>query len=288
MPTKDLLSSPTKGRGAGSDGLTEESSSVTPQTSIHPTAIVHPAARLDQGVVIEPFAYIDGDVEIGAGSVIGSHVRIADGARLGREVKVHHGAVVGTVPQDLKFAGEKTLLHVGDRTVIREFATLNRGTLARGETKFGADGLIMAYAHVAHDCLIGDRVILANAVQLGGHVTIGDWVILGGAVVVHQFSMIGVHAMVGGGFRITQDVPPYAIVGGYPAKVISVNKIGLERRGFAPESVATLSRAFRVLFRSGLNHKQAVEKLKTDGLESVEITHLLEFITSSERGVMRG
>jgi UDP-N-acetylglucosamine acyltransferase len=261
---------------------------VNAETTIHPTAIVNPGAHLDAGVVVEPYAIIDADVEIGAGSVIGSHTRIANGARLGRGVKVHHGAVVGTVPQDLKFDGEKTFLHVGDRTVIRECATLNRGTHARGETRVGADGLIMAYAHVAHDCLLGDRVILANAVQLGGHVTIGDWAILGGSAVVHQFSMIGAHALIGGGFRVTQDVPPYAVVGGYPSRIVSVNKIGLSRRGFPPESIASLSRAFRILFRSGLNQTQAVERLHADGLDSPEIKHVLEFIASSKRGVMRG
>jgi UDP-N-acetylglucosamine acyltransferase len=260
---------------------------VTTSTQIHPTAIVNSAARLDAGVVVEPYAIIDADVEIGADSVIGSHTRIADGARLGREVKVHHGAIVGTVPQDLKFGGEKTLLRVGDRTVIREYATLNRGTLARGETRVGADCLLMAYTHVAHDCLLGDRVIMANAVQLGGHVTIGDWAIMGGGVVVHQFSMIGEHVLVGGGFRVTQDVPPYAIVGGYPCRVVSVNKIGLERRGFSEEQVTTLSRAFRILFRSKLNHTQALEKLRDEKLDSSEIRHLLEFIASSKRGVMR-
>ncbi len=261
---------------------------VNTPTQIHPSAIIDPAAKLDSGVIVEPFAVIDADVEIGAGSVIGSHVRVASGARLGREVKVHHGAVVGTVPQDLKFGGERTLLHVGDRTVIRECATLNRGTNARGETRVGTDCLLMAYTHVAHDCLLGDRVILANAVQLGGHVTIGEWAILGGGVVVHQFSLVGAHAMVGGGFRVTQDVPPYAIAGGYPLRVVSVNKIGLERRGFSEEQVTKLTRAFRILFRAKLNHTQALEKLKNEGLDSAEIRHLLDFISSSERGVMRG
>ncbi len=256
-------------------------------TVIHPTAIVDTSARLDTGVTVEPYAIIDADVEIGAGSVIGSHTCIASGTRLGCDVKVHHGATVGTVPQDLKFGGEKTLLIVGDRTVIRECATLNRGTKARGRTVVGADCLLMAYSHVAHDCDLGHHVILANAVQLGGHVTIGDWAILGGAVVVHQFSMVGEHVMIGGGFRVTQDVPPYAIVGGYPSRVISVNKVGLERRGFSPEQIHSLTKAFRILFRSGLNHSQAVDRLRDEGHDTAEIRHLLEFIASSTRGIMR-
>lgn len=261
--------------------------STATETQIHPTAIIDPAARLDSGVVVEPYAVIDADVEIGAGSVIGSHTRIMPGARIGRDVKIHPGAVIANVPQDLKFGGEPTLLIVGDRSVIRECATLNRGTIAHGKSVIGADCLIMAYSHVAHDCTLGDRVILANAVQLGGHVTIGDWAILGGAVVVHQFSLIGEHVMIGGGFRITQDVPPFAVVGGYPARVLSVNKIGLERRGFKPDEVKDLSRAFRILYKSGLNVTQAMERLNAEGPRTPHVKRLIEFYAQSDRGVMR-
>lgn len=191
------------------------------------------------------------------------------------------------VPQDLKFGGEKTELRIGDRTVIREFVTCNRGTRQLGYSSIGSDCLLMAYAHVAHDCMIGDHVILANAVQLGGHVHIGDWAILGGSVVVHQFSLIGEHVMVGGGFRVTQDVPPYAIAAGYPLRVVSVNRIGLERRGFSKEKVEALSKAFRLLYRSKLNAKQALAKLEADGPHTEEVSRIIDFYAKSERGVMR-
>ncbi|MBD3298418.1 MAG: acyl-ACP--UDP-N-acetylglucosamine O-acyltransferase, partial [candidate division Zixibacteria bacterium] len=219
--------------------------------------------------------------------VIGSSTRIGSGARIGNDVKIFHGASIAMIPQDLKFGGESTELRVGDRTVIREFTTLNRGTRELGYSAVGSDCLIMAYAHVAHDCVLGDRVIVANAVQLGGHVHIGDWAILGGAVVVHQFSLIGEHAMIGGGFRVTQDVPPYAVVAGYPARVVSVNRVGLERRGFKKEQLDALSRAFRLLYRSKFNTKQAIAKLREDGPHTDEVKRLLAFYDQSERGVMR-
>ncbi len=259
----------------------------TTETTIHTTAIVHPSAELGEGVRIEPFAVIDGNVQIGDRCVIGSSTRIGSGARIGNDVKIFHGASIAMIPQDLKFGGEFTELRVGDRTVIREFVTLNRGTQELGYTAVGSDCLIMAYAHVAHDCVLGDRVILANAVQLGGHVHIGDWAILGGAVVVHQFSLIGEHAMIGGGFRVTQDVPPYAFVAGYPLRVISINRIGLERRGYNKEQLDALSRAYRLLYRSKLNAKQALTKLREEGPHTDEVRHLIKFYDQSERGVMR-
>jgi UDP-N-acetylglucosamine acyltransferase len=266
--------------------MTEET--LTAKTvNIHPTAIVDPMARLDTGVTVEPYAVIDGDVTIGAGTVIGSHARIATGARLGRGVIVHHGAAVGTPPQDLKYAGERTELYVGDRTVIREFAALNRGTAVTGRTTIGSDCMIMAYAHVAHDNVVGHHVILANAVQLGGHVTLGDWVFIGGGTVVHQFSVVGAHAMIGGGFRVTQDVLPYVIVGGYPLKTITLNRIGLERRGFSADQIRTLSRIIRIVIRSKLNLSQAVERLRAEMPDVPEASEIAAFIESSKRGIVR-
>lgn len=254
---------------------------------IHPTAVVSPEARLAPDVEVGPCSAIADDVEIGPKTKIGSSCFIDDGARIGSEVKIFHGAVVSGAPQDLKYAGEKTFFYVGDKTVIREFATLHRGTCATGQSTVGKKCLIMAYAHVAHDCRVGDSVILANSVQLGGHVEIGDWAIIGGGTVVHQFSKIGAHAMVGGGFRVTQDIVPYALVAGYPLKILGLNKIGLERRGFAPETVAALEKAFRYLFRGKLNTTQAVEKVKTEFDSLPEVKNLLDFIAGAERGVVK-
>lgn len=257
------------------------------ETQIHPTAVVHPNAQIDAGVTIEPYAVIDADVQIGAGSVIGSHARIANGARLGKNVRVFDSAAVANAPQDLKYAGEPTELYVGDRTVIRECATLNRGTTASGKTVVGSDCLIMAYSHVAHDNELGHHVILANAVQLGGHVHLGDWAIIGGGTVVHQFCLIGPHVMVGGGFRVTQDIVPYVTTGGYPLKTLSVNRIGLERRGFTADQIGAISKAFRTLFRGGLNMTQALEKLKAEGPHTPETALMIEYASRSERGIIR-
>ena len=257
------------------------------ETHIHPTAVVNDKAQLDSGVVVEPYAVIDADVRIGAGSVIGSHARIANGARLGKNVRVFDGAALSNPPQDLKYAGEPTELYVGDRSVIRECATLNRGTVASGKTTVGADCLIMAYSHVAHDNELGHHVILANAVQLGGHVHLGDWAIIGGGTVVHQFCLVGPHVMVGGGFRVTQDIVPYVTTGGYPLKTLSVNRIGLERRGFTTEQIDAISKAFRTIFRGGLNMTQALEKLNADGPHTPETALMIEYASRSERGIIR-
>lgn len=254
-------------------------------TNIHQTAVVSPKAEMADDVVIEPFAVIEDDVTIGAGSVIGSTAKIAAGARLGANVKVHHGAVVASVPQDLKFAGEKTTAEIGDGTVVREYATINRGTVDRGQTTIGKNCLLMAYSHVAHDCLIGDNVILANSVNLAGHIEIGDHAILGGVLPVHQFVRIGQHAMVGGGFRVPLDICPYALAGGYPMKIVGLNLIGLRRRGFDREVLKTLQATFKILFFSGLNTSQAVQRITNEIESSPEVQTVLDFIAASERGI---
>ena len=254
---------------------------------IHPTAIVATGAELGDGIEIGAHAIIEDNVSIDDGCRIGSNVLIADGARLGKNVKVHHGAVLATIPQDLKFGGEPSLLRVGDNTTIREYATMNRGTKERGETTVGRDCLMMAYSHVAHDCLIGDHVILANAVNLAGHIEIGDYAILGGLVPVHQFVKIGRHVMIGGGFRIPMDICPFAMCGGYPVKVMGLNIVGLRRRGFPQETLDGLDKTFRILFRSKLNTTQAVEKIKAEVELIPEVQEVLDFIAASERGICK-
>jgi UDP-N-acetylglucosamine acyltransferase len=255
--------------------------------NIHPTAIIHKNARISNDVKIGPYTIINDQVEIGEGSTIGSHVLIDSGTIIGKNCKIHHGAVLGTLPQDLKFKGEKTLLTIGDNTVIREYATLNRGTEYREKTVVGKDCFIMIYAHVAHDCLLGEHVILANSANLAGHVEIGDYAIIGGVVPVHQFVKIGAHSIVGGGFRVQKDVCPYALVGGYPLKTMGLNIIGLKRRGFLGKTIEILKQTFKLLFRSNLNTSQAVERIKSE-LEIIpEVQTILDFIAKSERGIIK-
>ncbi len=254
---------------------------------IHPTAIIHKDVILADEVKIGPFSIINERAEIGAGTEIGSHVLIDSKTIIGKNCKIHHGAVLGTLPQDLKFEGEKTFVIVGDGTVIREYATLNRGTKYRGKTVVGKSCFIMAYAHVAHDCLLGDQVILANSVNLAGHVEIGDYAIIGGVVPVHQFVKIGAHSIVGGGFRVQKDVCPFALVGGYPLKTTGLNRIGLQRRGFSEKTMRVLERTFRILFKSKLNTSQAIERIKTEVELIPEVKSILDFIAQSERGIIK-
>ncbi|MEW5993768.1 MAG: acyl-ACP--UDP-N-acetylglucosamine O-acyltransferase [Candidatus Zixiibacteriota bacterium] len=254
---------------------------------VHPTAIVSSKAELADDVTVGPYSIIEANVRIGSGARIASHALIASGATLGAKVQVHHGAVIGTIPQDLKFEGEETQAVIGDETVVREYATINRGTRAYGTTTVGRKSLLMAYSHVAHDCILGDHVIMANSVNLAGHVEVGDYTIIGGLVPVHQFVKIGVHAMIGGGFRVQQDVCPYALVAGYPLKVAGLNAVGLRRRGFKKEVLRELERAFKLLFFSGLNTSQAVERIEREVESIPEITVILEFIRNSERGIVK-
>lgn len=255
---------------------------------IHPLASVAPEARIGNNVTIGPFAVIESDVEIGDGSIISAHATLMNGSRIGSECSVFPGAVIGAVPQDLKFKGENTLAIIGDRTVIRECATVNRGTEATGRAIIGKDCLIMAYCHVAHDCTVGDHVIMSNVSQLAGHASIGDWVILGGLAKVIQFCNVGNHAMIGADCKITKDVAPYALIGREPAKVEGVNKIGLRRRGFSNEAIDAIQELYSAVFFSGMN--------TTDGLEEYQRLHpnmlpevlsCMDFIRSSRKGIIR-
>jgi UDP-N-acetylglucosamine acyltransferase len=256
-------------------------------TNIHPTAIVDSGAEIGDNVEVGPYAIIENNVVIGDGCRIDPQVLIASGARLGREVAVHKGAVLATVPQDLKFGGEETTLEIDDRTVIREYATLNRGTSYHWKTKVGKNCLLMAYSHIAHDCFVGDNVIIGNCTALAGHIEIGEYAIISGLVPVHQFVRIGAHSMVGGGFRVPQDIVPYALCGGYPLKVIGLNLVGLKRRGFAPDVLKALDRAFRIIFRSKFNTSQALTRVKEEVEMMTEVKLLVDFIEGSERGICK-
>jgi UDP-N-acetylglucosamine acyltransferase len=255
------------------------------EARIHPSALVDPEAELGKGVVVGPWSIIGPKVKIGDGTQIRSHVLIEKNTTLGVDCQVHQGAVLGTDPQDLKFRGEETFLEVGDRTVIREYATLNRGTHDTVRTTVGDDCLLMAYAHVAHDCQIGNNVVLSNAVNMAGHVIIEDWAIIGGLTAIHQFVRIGAHAFVGGASRTSQDVPPYTKAAGSPMKLYGLNSVGLDRRGFSPEVRKSLKRAYRVIFQSSLPLSQALDQAEAECKDLPEVGHFIKFIRDSERGV---
>jgi UDP-N-acetylglucosamine acyltransferase len=256
------------------------------QPRIHPTALIDPSADLSDDVSVGPFTIIEGDVTIGGGTSVASNVLIASGARIGANCKIAHGAVLSTPPQDLKFGGEKSLLEIGDRTVIREYATLNRGT-AHGQclTKVGSDCMLMAYSHVAHDCFLGDSVIMANSVNLAGHTHIQDFVTVGGLTAVHQFVTIGAYAFVGGMARVTQDIPPYALVAGIPIGYHGPNSIGLRRKGFSAETIRTIRRTYSILYRQGMNVKQALAGIEAEIELTPEVIRILDFVKASKRGI---
>lgn len=252
---------------------------------VHETAIVDPSAELGDGVTVGPFTIIGPGVTIGADTRIGPQVLIERDTTIGVECRIHKGAVLGTDPQDLKYAGESTRLIVGDRTVVREYATLNRGTSALGFTRVGNDCMLMAYTHVAHDCRLGDHVILSNAVNMAGHVTIGDWVIVGGLTPIHQFVRIGPHAFVGGGSRVAKDIPPYVKAAGSPVQLYGLNSVGLQRRGFSEDVRRELKRAYRLFFASSYNTSQALTRAREELRALPEIEVFLSFFEASERGV---
>ncbi|MEQ9379200.1 MAG: acyl-ACP--UDP-N-acetylglucosamine O-acyltransferase [Imperialibacter sp.] len=255
---------------------------------IHPLAYVHPEAKVGPNVTIEPFAVIHHNVEIGEGTWIGSHAVIYEGARIGKNVKIFNGASISTVPQDLKFKGESTETFIGDGTSIREFVTISRGTSDKLKTVVGSDCLIMAYAHVAHDCTIGNNCILGNSVQIAGHVVIDDWAIISGTTAVHQFSRIGSHVMVSGGSLVRKDIPPFTTAGREPLSFCGINSVGLRRRGFSNEKINEIQDIYRYIYFRGLNHSKAIELILAETPHSDERDQIVDFIKSSERGIMKG
>jgi UDP-N-acetylglucosamine acyltransferase len=255
------------------------------ETGVHPTALVDDAAELGDGVTVGPFAVIGPNVVVGARTRIGSGVLIEKDTTVGDDCTLAHGAVLGSDPQDLKYRGEPTRLEVGDRTVVREYATVNRGTSALGHTRIGSDCLLMAYVHVAHDCQIGNHVVIANAVNMGGHVTIEDWAIVGGMTPIHQFVRIGAHAFIGGASRVAKDVPPYVKASGSPLELYGLNSVGLQRRGFSDAVRRELKRAYRLFFASTHNTTQALVRAREELHPYPEVEAFLAFFERSERGV---
>ena len=255
---------------------------------IQPLAYVNPNAKIADNVVIDPFVTIEKDVEIGKGTWIGSNTTIMEGARIGENCRIFPGAVISGIPQDLKFKGEKSLTIIGDNCTIRECATINRGTSVTGKTIVEDNCLIMAYAHVAHDCHIGKNCIIVNSVALAGHVNIGDYAIIGGLSAVHQFVSIGKHAMVSGGSLIRKDVPPYVKAGREPLSFVGINSIGLRRRGFSNEKINEIQSIFRILYQNNNNNTQAILKIETEINVSPERDEIISFIQNSGRGIMKG
>ena len=255
------------------------------QSSIHATAVIGENAVLGEGVTVGPYSVIEDDVEIGNGTTIWPHVHIASGARIGSDCKIHSGAVLANEPQDLKFSGEKTYLYLGDRNVVRECVTLNRGTMATGKTVIGSDNLFMAYSHVGHDCVIGNHVVVANCVPFGGHCEVGDYVVIGGLAAVHQFVRIGRFSMVGGVARSSLDVPPFVMAGGHESfRYEGLNSIGLKRRGFSSEKITLIKDAYRILFQSGLLLSNALDQVTSELPQEPEIIEILDFFASGRYG----
>lgn len=256
-------------------------------TLIHQTALVSPKATIGTGVRIGAFSIVEDDVIIGDDADIRSSVVIANGARIGNECVIFSGSIIGTAPQDLKYCGQPTEVFIGARTVVREYATINRGTQATGKTTVGEDCMIMAYCHVAHDCTLGNHVIMANLTQLAGHVTIEDWVILSGAAKILQFCTVGKHAMIGADTKITKDVAPFLIVDGKPPKVGNINQVGLSRRGFSREEIADIDAFYTTLLRSGLNTSDGIAKVLETETPSYHVYEAIEFIIKSKKGIHR-
>lgn len=253
-----------------------------------PLAYIHPAAKIAPSVVIDPFVTIEENVEIGEGTRIGSNVTIMAGARIGKNCTIFPGAVISGIPQDLKFKGEDTLAIIGDNTVIRECVTINRGTAARGKTVVGNNCLIMAYCHVAHDCIVGDNVIMSNATQLAGEVVVDNFAVIGGGALVHQFCHIGAHVMLQGGALVNKDIPPFVKAAREPIAYAGINSIGLRRRGFTSETIREIQEIYRYLYLSGLNNSDAVERIEAELPATKERDEIILFVRNAKKGIIRG
>ena len=253
-----------------------------------PLAYIHPAAKIAPSVVIDPFVTIDANVEIGEGTRIGSNVTIMEGARIGKNCRIFPGAVIGAVPHDLKFRGEDTTAVVGDNTTIRECVTINRGTAAKGKTVVGSNCLLMAYSHIAHDCIVGDNVIVANSSQLAGEVIVDNFAIIGGGTLVHQFCHIGAHVMIQGGALINKDIPPYVKAAREPISYVGVNSIGLRRRNFSNEAIREIQDIYRYLYLSRMNVSDALDAIEAELPATRERDEILLFIRNAKRGIIRG
>ena len=253
-----------------------------------PFAYIHPAAKIHPSVVIDPFVSIDQNVEIGEGTHIGSNVTIMEGARIGKHCNIFPGAVISGIPQDLKFNGEETTAEIGDYTTIRECVTVNRGTASRGKTTVGSRCLIMAYSHIAHDCKIGDNVIMSNATQVAGEVVVDNFAVIGGGTLIHQFCHLGEHVMIQGGAHINKDIPPFVKAGRDPIAFTGINSIGLRRRNFNNDQIRDIQETYRYLYLSRLNVSDAVDRIEAELPATPERDLIIEFIRNSKRGIVRG
>ena len=249
---------------------------------------VHPDAKIGENVAISPFVTIEKDVVIGDNTSIYPNVVIMNGARIGKNCRIFPGAVISAIPQDLKFRGEETTAEIGEGTTIRECATVNRGTAAKGKTVVGNNCLLMAYSHTAHDCVLGNNVILGNTTQLAGEVEVDEYAILSGGALVHQFTRIGRHVMIQGGSRVNKDIPPYVIIGREPISYSGINIVGLKRRNFDNERISAIQEIYRILYQSGLNYREAVKQIEETVHHSAEKEIIVAFILNSQRGIVRG
>ncbi|MGL4332393.1 MAG: acyl-ACP--UDP-N-acetylglucosamine O-acyltransferase [Bacteroidales bacterium] len=253
-----------------------------------PLAYIHPDAKIAPNVVIEPFVTIDKNVVIEEGTRIGSNVTILEGARIGKNCNIYPGAVIAAAPQDLKFKGEDSVAIIGDNTTIRECVTINRGTSSKGKTVVGSNCLLMAYTHIAHDCSIGNNVIMSNAVQVAGEVQVDDFAIIGGGSLIHQFVHIGTHVMVQGGSLVTKDIPPFVKAGRNPISYAGINSIGLRRRSYDNEKIREIQEIYRYLYQSGLNNSDAIERIEAELSASPERDEIILFVKNSQRGIIKG